>query len=164
MEAFKSPKTKLKQKYFGIYLTLVGKYIIIGNVAFRIEFPKDFKFTPEKWVFFCFSYNNENKSLVAYLDSKRIFDRIIKDHLDTFEIGRDFLNYEKFGDARYFVGNLTDINMWSSVLTEAEVIELFSCKAIDNIPDVVEWKFAEIALIISTPTPVTENGQNINTQ
>ena len=63
-------------EYFGIDMYIEGKYLRIGGNSVRFEIPTDF-FIPDQWFFFCFTYNNEDKKLEVYLNSEKIFDKII---------------------------------------------------------------------------------------
>ena len=107
---------------------LAYKFSTLSTTCFeiRIEFPKYF-FVPDKWFFLCFSYNNEKKKLVVYLNSEKIFDQIIKHHLDTLVINKDFLQYAKFGRVGSFAGQLTDLNIWSTILDGSEIRDLYLC-------------------------------------
>ena len=84
------------EKDFGITMHDTGRYLRIGAAYIRFEFPKHF-FVPDKWFFLCFTYNNKEKRIEVYLNSEKIFEEKIKDHLDTFVIESDFLQYAKFG-------------------------------------------------------------------
>ena len=126
-----------KTKNFGINMHDTGRYINIGG------FPKHF-FVPDKWFFFCFTYNNENKRLEVYLNGKTIFKEKIKHHLDTFVIDKDFLQFAKFGSVGRFAGQLTDLNIWSRILDGSEIRDLFSCKVLTKEPDVLAWQSSNI--------------------
>ena len=62
----------------------------------------------------------------VYLNSEKIFDEVIKDHLDTFVIEKKFLQYAKFGKVGRFAGKLTDLNIWLTILNHSE-ISFFYC-------------------------------------
>ena len=72
-----------KPKYFGIWTYSSANYFDIGGNIIRVEFRKDF-FVPDKWYFYCFTYNNMEKRLKVYLDSGKIFDKVIKKTLGFF--------------------------------------------------------------------------------
>ena len=61
--------------YFSIAMAKEGRYIGIGRMSIRVEFPKNF-FIPDKWFFLCFTYNNENKTLNVYVNSENVFEKI----------------------------------------------------------------------------------------
>ena len=130
-------------KYFGIVMHKTGRYVLIGGIYIRVEFPNNF-FIPDKWFFYCFTYNNKKKSLEVYLNSEKIFDKIIKDHLDTFVIKEDFLKYDKFGKVGRFAGQLTDLNIWSRILNESEIRDLYLCGESENGGKIVDWKSSKI--------------------
>ena len=115
---------------------------MIGGNSVRYEFPKDF-FVPDQWFFYCFAYNNGDKKLEVYLNSEKIFNKKITKHLDSFVIYKDFLQYEKFGTAGYFAGKFTDLNIWSRILKDSEILELYKCKVLDKGPDIVDWTFSQ---------------------
>ena len=127
-----------KTKNFGITIEKTGRYIIVGGVYIRFEFPELF-FVPDKWFFLCFTYNNEKKKLEVYLNSEKIHDQIIRHHLDTLVINKDFLYYAKFGKVGRFAGQLTDLNIWSTILDGFEIRDLYLCKLPEKKPDIVDW-------------------------
>ena len=136
-------RSENEKKYFGIDMNRKGRYVIIGGIYIRVEFPKDF-FIPDKWFFFCFTYNNKEKQLVIFLNSEKIWDTRVQEHLDTFVIEEDVLKHEKFGKAGRFAGQVTDLNIWSRILNSSEIESLYSCEVLDEEPDIVDWESAEI--------------------
>ena len=128
-----------KTQNFGITIHDTGQYILIGGVYIRFEFPNHF-FVPDKWFFLCFTYNNENKRLYVYLNSEKVLEEKIKHHLDAFVIESDFLQYAKFGKVGRFAGQLTDLNMWSTILDGSEIRDLYLCKVLEKKPDIVAWQ------------------------
>ena len=135
-----------EKAFFSVILRKKAKYIVIGGVYIRIDFPKAFFFTHEKWFFFCFLYNNRNKRLNVFLDSEKIFNKVIEKHLDGFVIEQDFLKHEIFGESGEFSGQFTDLNIWSTILNDEDIKDLYSCEEIVKVPDVLEWKYAELVL------------------
>ena len=74
-------------------------YFKIGAVVrARMVLPEKFWFIPEKWVFFCFSFDNISKILKVYLDTEVIADKYLDDELEGFEIAKwgDFLYMLQF--------------------------------------------------------------------
>ena len=141
-------------KHFSITFGDVGgKYIAFAGIFIRIEFPQDF-FTPENWFFFCFSLDNTSKRLRVFLNSEKIFDSVIKSHLDDFTIEKDFLQHERFAKSGGFVGQLTDLNIWSVILDDDDIKSLHSCRTIAKVPDILNWKNAN--LVIGPEIMVTE--------
>ena len=134
--------TENRSKYFMIELLSKARYLWIGGMSVRFEFPEDF-FIPDQWFFYCFAYNNENKKLEVYLNSEKIFDNKIEKHLDAFVIDKNFLQYEKFGMAGIFAGQFTDLNIWSRILKDSEIAKLFKCEVLDKGPDIVDWKSSQ---------------------
>ena len=132
-----------KTKNFGILFEKNGRYIMVGGVFIRFEFPKLF-FVPDKWFFLCFTYNNKKKRLEVYLNSEKIHDQIIKHHLDTLVMNKDFLHYAKFGKVGRFAGQLTDLNIWSTILDGFEIRDLYLCKLLGKRPDIVDWQYSNV--------------------
>ena len=64
--------------FFGLYFHIPMKYIVINRVSVKVKFPATFIFTPEKWFFFCFSYDNKIKALNVFLNSEKIHGKIVK--------------------------------------------------------------------------------------
>ena len=63
------------------------------------QLPGDFVFIPERWTFFCFSFDNSKKELKVYFNGEKLLQKIIKKHLEDFEIEKNFLENERFGNA-----------------------------------------------------------------
>ena len=97
-------------------------------------------------VFFCFLFNNKNKRLQVFLDSEKIFNKVIEKHLDSFVIEKDYLEHERFGESGELSGQFTDLNIWSKILNDEDIKEHYSCEDIFKVPDVLEWKTAELVL------------------
>ena len=131
---------------FGFRFQRGRNYIFVDYVAIRYEIPSDFIFTPEKWIFFCFSFDNTNKELKLFLNSQKILDKIIEKHWDNFKIEKNFLQSAKFGDASKFAGKISDLNIWSTILNDEEVKKLYDCAEISKVADVLDWTVAEFDL------------------
>ena len=138
-------------RYFGTLFQPDVKYFYVGHLSIRLIFPEHFPFTPEKWMFFCFSFDNTIKMLKVYVDSEKIIEKIINKGLENFELNNDFLKHERFARAKEFAGQISDLNVWSKILNEQEVKELNSFA-----PDIVNWNKAEFDLgpnITISPMP-----------
>ena len=61
-------------------------------------------------------------------------------------IQQDFLEHEKFGKYGKFSCQFTDLNIWSTILDDEDIMELYSCEEFVKVPDVLEWKYAELVL------------------
>ena len=79
-----------------------------------------------------------------FLNAEKILDKTIRKHLNSFVIDKDFLQYEKFGKAGSFAGKLTDLNIWSRILDSSEIMRLYMCEALDEGPDIVDWKSSQL--------------------
>ena len=124
-----------------------GKIFAIGEyTVILIDYPEHLLFTPEKWLFFCFSFDNIEKVIKVYVDSEKILEKKIHKGLEDFEIESNFLKEEKFANAKEFAGQISDLNIWSKILIEKEIFDLYSCKAISINPDVVNWTNTEFEL------------------
>ena len=94
--------------------------------------------------------------LKVYVDSEKIIEKIINKGLENFELNNDFLKHERFARAKEFAGQISDLNVWSKILNEQEVKELYSCQEISFAPDIVNWNKAEFDLgpnITISPMP-----------
>ena len=84
--------------------------------------------------------------LKVYVNSEKIIEQVINKGLENFEIKNDFLKHEKFARAKEFAGQISDLNVWSNILKEQEIKELYSCREIVFAPDIVNWNGAEFEL------------------
>ena len=136
--------TERSKTDFSFTMNKQGNYLRIWKIIIRIDFPKNIEFIPDKWFFFCFTYSNDKKWLLAYLNGVNIFVKAIQNDLDTFQIEKNFLENLRFGKGGTFAGQLTDINIWSRILNDTEINGLFTCKQANNEPDVLDWRNASI--------------------
>ena len=133
--------------FFGTAFWTGVAYLYIGPFSStRMTIPEHVSFTPEKWRFFCFSFDNIEKVLKVYIDSEKIMETTIDNGLDNFEIESDFLKGEKFASAKKFAGQISDLNVWSKILTQDEINDMYSCKDSLETPDVLDWETAEFDL------------------
>ena len=58
-----------KGEHFGYRFINDGNYMYIDKLISRFELPSDFVFIPEKWIFFCFSFDNTRKEVKVYWNS-----------------------------------------------------------------------------------------------
>ena len=128
-----------RNTFFGNSLRRDSKSMYVGRVVIRFKYPSTFLFKPEKWMFFCFSYDNLNKEIKVYVNGKNVLQKIVKDHLDNFEIEKNFLQNEKFGKASQFSGKFSDLNIWSNIMSIKDFDTLYKCEEIDMEPDVLKW-------------------------
>ena len=82
------------------------------------------------------------KQLCAYLNGEKIYDNVILRHLNTFVIKEDFLQYDMFGKYEAFSGQFTDINMWSRILNDDEIKQLYANQIMEDNPDVLDCEAA----------------------
>ena len=59
-------------------------------------------------------------------------------------IDKDFLQFAKFGKVGRFAGQLTDLNIWSTILDGSEIRDLFSCKVLKEEPDILSWQSSNV--------------------
>ena len=114
-------------KFFGNSIKSDAKYMYVGKVINRFEYPPNISFVPEQWKFFCFSFDNVIKELKVYIDAQEILKVNITKHLESFIIKENFLENEKFGKANQFSGKFTDINIWSTILKKSDIGKKFRC-------------------------------------
>ena len=154
-----------KTEYFSNHITSDRNWLVIGGVWTTVEFTRDF-FVPDRWVFLCFTYNNIKKKLEVYLNSEKMFDKIIKKDLDSFVLDKDFLQFEKIGMVGKFAGRLTDLNIWSRILDSSEIMKLYTCEVLGDGPDIVDWKSGQIVpgrtIVVSEEVthPCKENSED----
>ena len=109
----------------GLLLTFKsdGNYIAIDSYYIRFDFSSDF--VPSKWMFFCFTFDNSENKIKIYEGSKLILEKQISK-----EIPEDFLQNLQLGKASKFAGELTQLNIWSQVLTDDDIKILGDCKEV----------------------------------
>ena len=116
-----------------------GNYIEIDSYSIRFEFPRKFNFIPEKWMFLCLTFEKELK---VYLNSKLIFEKGVTMGTKNLKLPVDFLKNLQIGKASKFAGELSELNIWSKALAYDEIKDLYDCKDISDIPDVLDWKIS----------------------
>ena len=136
-----------RNTYFGNSFKSDAKYMYVGKIVNRFQLPADFVFIPERWTFFCFSFDNSKKLLNVYFNGEMVLKKIIKKHLENYEIKKNFLENEKFGNAYQFAGKYSDLNIWSTILSKETIRRLHDCeKDLKTLPDVLNWEFVELDL------------------
>ena len=141
-----------RNAYFGNSFKSDAKYMYVGKIANRFPLPGDFVFIPERWTFFCFSFDNSKKELNVYFNGEKVLKKIIKKHLEHFEIEKNFLENEKFGNAYQFAGKYSDLNIWSTLLSREKIRRLYKCeKDPEAPPDVLHWEFVNCFLELILP-------------
>ena len=133
-------------EHFGYRFIEDGKYMYINKVISRFELPSDFVFIPETWIFFCFSFDNTKKEIKVYWNGEKVLERTIRKHLDEFRIKENFLEKEIFGLSSEFSGKFSDLNVWSRILRDQEIKELYDCGRTSDLPDVLDWSLAQFDL------------------
>ena len=121
----------------GVIITFLshGNYIEVDSYSIRFEFPRNFRFIPEKWMFLCLT---SNKRLKVYLNSELIFEKEIDNVTEGLRLPKDFLKYLQIGKASAFAGELSELNIWSKVLTDDKINDLYECKDITDVPDILD--------------------------
>ena len=79
-----------------------------------------------------------NKRLKVYLNSELIFEKEIDNVTEGLRLPKDFLKNLQIGKASAFTGELSELNIWSKVLTDDKINDLYECKAIPE-----DWKTEE---------------------
>ena len=138
--------SKTNKEGFSINFNLDDHFLTIDDVDIKFDFPTSYRFVPEKWLFFCVTFDNADKSLKIFLDSKRIFGKAFDKLLANYEISEDFLASLQFGKAPNFAGMISDLNIWSTVLYDDKILRLYECREISEKPDVLDWNDAEFDL------------------
>ena len=129
--------------HFRTYLSKSRRYVTINGVASRFEYPPHYKFSPEKWIFHCFSLHGGTKNLQVFFDGEKVLERSLETALSDFGIKENFLMNDTFADAYSFAGEFSDLNIWSTVLTSEDISQLYDCKKILNAPDILDWTNVE---------------------
>ena len=136
----------MSNKQFGIKLLPQGNYVYVDGLPIRLKFHDGYTFVPGKWFFLCFSYDNQKKRLRVHINSKLILEKTFDTVLDSFRITENFLSQSKFGQAGLFAGKIGDLNVWSKILNDNQIYEIFNCKEIKIYPNILNWSEAIIAI------------------
>ena len=59
-------------------------------------------------------------------------------------INKDFLQHAKFGKVGRFAGQLTDLNIWSTILDGSDIRDLYLCQVLEKPPDIVDWQSSNV--------------------
>ena len=110
------------------------KYMVDIEVA-----PKGKKILPHSWTSICISYDNQIMELALYLNSDQIFAKRNLSKLQDLTLPKDFLSNLIFPVDKNSC-NLTNLNIWSKVLTKAEVTDIYLCDQQTPPPDLVSWE------------------------
>ena len=116
-----------------------SNYVQIDSVFYRYAFPSNFEWLPDTWAFFCFTLDVRSKIFNIFLNGEMVFEDEQKIKLKDYKIAPNFLQYLQIGDSKDFAGQITELNMWSKVLSQGEVLGLYRCSKIDRDPDILEW-------------------------
>ena len=100
--------------------------------------PKGKKIMPHSWTSICITYDNQNMELALYLNSYQIFSKKIP-RLQDSTLPKDFLATLIFPVDKNSC-NLTNLNIWSKVLTKDEVTDIHLCDQQAPPPDLVSWE------------------------
>ena len=111
--------------------------------------PKGKKIVPHSWSSICITYNDQNLELALYLNSDQIFVKRIP-RLQDLTLPKDFLHNLIFPVDKNSC-NLTDLNIWSKVLTKDEVADIYQCDPHSPHPDLVAWQ--NISFTINPDNP-----------
>ena len=133
------------ERGFSILFDPSGNTISIDGVDIQFKFPPKYNFIPEKWIFFCFAFDNTDKKMKIFRNAENIFEKKIKS-LENYEIHKDFVGLQQIGKATQFVGDISDMNIWSEALEDAMIEKLYACQEIPTTPDVLSWNNADLEL------------------
>ncbi|CAN9505034.1 unnamed protein product [Ophioblennius macclurei] len=98
---------------------------------------------------FCFTWDSQSGAAAVFVDGRKSLTKIYnRGHTigsgGTIILGQDPDNYLGDFDAKQsFVGELSDVNMWDSVLSQHEIQDLASRKPVRQ-PNVINWETAQL--------------------
>ena len=136
--------SKLRIDGFSVRLDPHGNIINIDGVDIKFKYPSNYSFLPDHWIFFCVTFDNISKILSIFLNGQSILQKTVE-HLPDYDIRRDFLKNQVFGKADSFAGRTSDINIWSSVLKNDQIEDLYECKE-TIVPDLFHWEASKLEL------------------
>ena len=93
-------------------------------------------------MFFCLTFDNSEKLVKLYQNSNKIFEKQELE-LKDFQIHEDSIKNLQFGKASKFAGKISELNIWSKVLDEDAIKNLYECKHLKELPDILDWKTEE---------------------
>ena len=73
-----------RNKYFDNSFKSDVKYMYVGKIANRFQLPGDFVFIPERWSFFCFSFDNSKKDLKVYINGEKVLKKCLSIFREVF--------------------------------------------------------------------------------
>ena len=135
-----------ENRAFALNVEEVSNYVKINSIYYRYSFPPTFEWLPETWALFCFAFDNRAKIFKIYLNAEEIFQDQQKIKLKDYKIAPDFLKYQQIGQSKRIAGRITQLNMWSSILTLQEVLEVYKCRKVDHTPDILDWETVQFNL------------------
>ncbi|CAN9505035.1 unnamed protein product [Ophioblennius macclurei] len=98
---------------------------------------------------FCFTWDSQSGAAAVFVDGRKSLTKIYrKGHTiwsgGTIILGQDPDSYlGSFDPRQSFVGELSDVNMWDSVLSQSEIQDLVSGKH-TRWPNVINWETAKL--------------------
>ena len=125
-----------------------GNSLFLINV--EIKFPNDLQIVPHTWTFFCITFDNDEKIVETYVNSRKVFKRKIPEVFAEVEWEMEFLKKRVKFNVVDYTGNLTGLNLWSRVLTTENIISLYSCNQDHDPPDLIDWEDMELNIIPTT--------------
>ena len=128
-----------------IFLELDGSgkvlYFSFGEEysPYYMDVPDGQEIVPHTWTFICITFDNDEKDLGVYLNSNKISKKTEENDMENFRFEKDFLARNIKFEVSWYSGNITNLNIWSSILTKEQIIRLFQCKQEYPKPDLLEW-------------------------
>ena len=118
------------ERRFRLSVTSFGNYVKIGSFYFGYKFPKSFEWIPDTWAHFCLTFDNVAKALNVSVNGDVAFQHHETSLLDEYKIAADFLDHQKIANAKHFAGEVTMVNVWSTILNPRDITRLYSCHKI----------------------------------
>ena len=115
---------------------IVNKF---GEHRVDISTPEGSKIVPHSWSSFCITFDNQNKELALYFNSYELYNKRNISELQNLKFPTDFLRSLIF-PADKSSSILTNLNIWSKILTKEEVKDIYLCNGSSPPPDLVNWE------------------------
>ncbi|XP_029997926.1 pentraxin fusion protein-like [Sphaeramia orbicularis] len=97
----------------------------------------------------CLTWDSSSGATALFMNGQRSLTKIYKKNHNVSSGGRVILGQDPdsllgdFDADQSFVGEIYDVNMWSSVLSDSTIQDMFAGRAVPR-PDILDWETAEL--------------------
>ena len=118
--------------------------------TYYIDLSEEQRILPHTWVHLCIQLSGSESSIKLYLNANLVFDKVNVKSMENLRLEEDYIEENVRFTIYSMYGNRTGLQLWSTLLSNRDIGNVYQCNENQPKADVLEWKDVEFDIVPAT--------------